>query len=335
MEKLKSHKYAKHICLSIFAFAIFFLAIFLTLRFALQAQERTILNNFGLGHAELMLQAQELENTINELNAFAALLYEIGNKQVDYAGDILHALVSDDNEKASEIFSLGQRLYHLEGFFSMTRQAVLLPPNGIRVDIDDLTVLSGASEAQMNILLEGTGLHGAGWYFLEAERMHGVNAIIMAAIMWQESHLGSRGRLAQFNNFAGLTAHPSHPNEPVAIDGAGRWEQWGSRREGVLALGYRLGNFYLHPGQRFYSEAYGPSITGVNQRYAVAADGSPSPTWGPAVTRHAQLFEERIINNYNDSARAARYRNTRTNPYIEVSATGEITVRMLIAQNSL
>ena len=296
------------------------------LRFMLQAQERAILSNIDLG--EILQSAQELENTIKELNELTLLLYEIGGRQINYVGDILNTLEADDKEISNELFNLGQRLYHLEEFFALTRRAVLLPPNGIRVDIDDLTVLSGASEAQMNLLLEGTELHGAGWYFLEAERKHGVNAIIMAAIMWQESHLGSSGRLAQFNNFAGLTAHPSHPNEPVTNRGVGLWEQWHTRREGVLALGYRLGNFYLHPGQRFYSETYGPSIIGVNQRYAVAVDGDPSPTWGPAIIRHAQLFEERIINNHNDSARAVNYRRTRYNPYIEVSSTGVISVRM-------
>lgn len=271
--------------------------------------ERTI-ERIDVNQAEIILSNQILENILNDFNA---LMYMKSNQQLDYVESILFNLETTDYNMKQDVYDIGQRLEYWEEFIDIIRQAVFVPPNGIRVDIEDLTVLSGASESQMNIILEGTGLHGAGWYFLEAERHHGVNTIIMAAIMHQESNLGSAGRLARFNNFAGLTAHPSHPNEPIE----GRWEQWDTRREGVFALAYRLSNFYLHPGQRFYSEIYGPSIIGVNQRYALAPDGSPSPTWGEAVIRHTYLFEERIISNHNDGFRAVRYRNTGRNPYVD------------------
>ena len=299
-------------CLGLAALSMFLITNLAIARNAAQerANSETAWERINLSQAEIMLSNQMLENMLNDFNS---LMYAKSSQQLDYAGSILLSLETADYNMKQDVHNLGQRLEYWEEFIGIVRRAVFLPPNGVRVDIDDLTVLSGASESQMNIILEGTGLHGAGWYFLEAERHHGVNAIIMAAIMHQESNLGSLGRLAQHNNFAGLVAHLSHPNEPIE----GRWEQWGTRREGIFALAYRLGNFYLHPGQRFYSETYGPSIMGVNQRYALAPDGGPSPTWGEAVIRHALLFEGRIINNYNDSFRAVRYRNTGRNPYVD------------------
>ena len=317
MAKSNLEKHAKLVSFRFLAFGIIFLLIFSIMRAALH--ERAVSEGLDLIGSELSHSIAELKARMDEhageLGAKAESMHGSNSERFETAIRLLAALEAASNLTFAETVDSGQRLRNLEGFFDTMRQALELPVNDVRVNVEDLTELSGASEAQINLLLEGTGLHGAGWYFLEAERRHGVNAVIMAAIMRQESQLGSAGRLAQHNNFAGLSAHPTHPNMPAY----GRWETWGTRREGVFALAYRLGNFYLHPGQRFFSRTYGPSVIGVNQFYARGRDGMASATWGPAVISHSMDFQKWIADGRNPSARAARYRATGHNPYVDES----------------
>jgi hypothetical protein len=129
--------------------------------------------------------------------------------------------------------------------------------NGVVSDLTDLRITSNAAESQLNTLLENTPLEGKGWYFLESEREYGVNAIIMIAIMRQESQLGLAGSLWRHNNFAGLT------------NGRGGWASFATPRDGIFALARLLGTEYLTPDGQFYR---GVSLDAVNILYAPLSD---------------------------------------------------------------
>ena len=201
---------------------------------------------------------------------------------------------------------IGNQLIYIEAL----REAYHLADNVVTVDLQDLTVPSNISEWQMNLLLQGTGLCGTGWYFLEAERRFGVNAVVMAAIMRQESQLATEGWIAQFNNFAGLRAHPGTPN----FDG---WEVHLTRRDGIFALARRLADFYLHPDAIFYIEEHGPSIAGVNIRYALDDDGNPDARWGYNIYWITRDFLVWINNRHNPWRFAHIYREGLESPFVD------------------
>ena len=137
------------------------------------------------------------------------------------------------------------------------RDVISISESSVVADLSDLRILSNASEAQLNILLQNTPLEGKGWYFLMAEREYGVNAIIMISIMRQESDLGRAGSLWRQNNFAGIS------------NGRGGWASFETPKDGVFALARLLGVHYLCEEGRFHN---GVSLEAVNVLYAPLSD---------------------------------------------------------------
>ena len=191
-----------------------------------------------------------------------------------------YELLQQDHYLVSQqIHYLKQQIGSLQfqvAFIDVIKSASYLERNNIIANLDDLRIKSNATESQINILLANTPLEDAGWYFLEAERTYGVNAIIMIAIMRQESNLGRAGNLWRYNNFAGIT------------DGRGGWARWDTKREGIFALARLLGLHYLCPNGRWYN---GVSIEGVNVRYCLLPDGLTTDwDWSRHIRSHTAQF---------------------------------------------
>ena len=158
------------------------------------------------------------------------------------------------------------------------KDVIALGNNGVTADLSDLRIPSGASEAQINTLLENTPIYGLGWYFLAAEREYGVNAIIMISIMRQESGIATTGSLWRQNNFAGIT------------NGRGGWARFETPQDGIFALARLLGTHYLCYDGRFHR---GVSLEAVNILYAPLSDPL-NRGWAPGIRSHTVQFLERL-----------------------------------------
>ena len=205
---------------------------------------------------EMLAAAVEIQDELyNQVNDVTSLLTQAATLSNLYGSRYatvseLASVLQQDLELWHEVASLGQ--------------------NGVIADLTDLTIPSNASESQLNMLLENTPLEGKGWYFLESEREYGVNAIIMIAIMQQESRLGLAGSLWRQNNFAGIT------------NGRGGWASFATPRDGIFALARLLGTQYLTPDGRFYR---GVSLEAVNILYAPLSDPLNSG-WASGIRWH-------------------------------------------------
>ena len=205
-----------------------------------------------------------------EMLAAAEEIQEKLYSQVDDATSLLTKASSLSTFYGSRYAAASELVSELQQDLELWHKVASIGQNGVVADLTDLTILSNASESQLNILLENTPLEGKGWYFLESEREYGVNAIIMIAIMQQESRLGLAGSLWRQNNFAGIT------------NGRGGWASFATPRDGIFALARLLGTQYLTPDGRFYR---GVSLEAVNVLYAPLSDPLNSG-WASGIRWH-------------------------------------------------
>ena len=228
-------------------------------------------------------QRDELAQIMSERDIYSA--------KVEYKGEMLAEAAETQERLYSQIYDVtvlfaqaatqsnlyGSRYETVSELINVLQQHLVLwhkvasiGQNGVVADLTDLRIPSNAAESQLNMLLENTPLEGKGWYFLESEREYGVNAIIMIAIMQQESQLGLAGSLWRQNNFAGIT------------NGRGGWASFETPRDGIFALARLLGTQYLTPYGQFYR---GVSLEAVNVLYAPLSDPLNSG-WASGIRWH-------------------------------------------------
>lgn len=140
------------------------------------------------------------------------------------------------------------------------------PVHGAEHTYRNLRVASGVTAEEIDHLVDGTGLAGLGPSFVEAELVHGVNALALLSIAILESDWG-RSRLARTaNNLFGI----NHP----------RFRSFASKASSVNYAGGLLKRFYFARGRT--------RLKDVGRIYAA------DPQWSAKVARIWAKMEQKV-----------------------------------------
>ena len=223
----------------------------------LEAQIESLQADKGALSAENAAMSEQLlqeRYRLNEqLSYIMAAIEHMGVLQVQLT-ETTHDLYAQ--QEALEAYSLS---------VEYLQEIINLGSNNVRVDFDNLRVLSNTTEAQLNQILRGSPLENYGWHFLAAERNHRVNALVLIGIIRKESSLGR------------ITAAP---NNLAGIRRGGTWATFASQEESIHFLARILDENYLTVGGSFYN---GVHLEGVNVRYAILPGGSPNWDWSSGI----------------------------------------------------
>lgn len=118
----------------------------------------------------------------------------------------------------------------------------------------DLRVASNVTPEEIDLMLEGTKLHGLGSAFVEAEQKYGVNALYMMGLACLESGFGNSAFAQKRNNLYGWNAVDSNPNNASSFT---------SKKEATLYVASKLQSNYLTEGGVYY-EGYSPRAVDVH-----------------------------------------------------------------------
>ncbi len=125
---------------------------------------------------------------------------------------------------------------------------------------------SHTTAEEIDKILEGTGLHGLGQAYIDAETKHGVNALFLLAISMHESGNGTSKLAIERNNLFGWQAYDSNINAAKYFD---------SKEACIDEVAASLKKNYLTPGGPFFK---GYTTAAVNIYYATDIN------WGSKVT---------------------------------------------------
>lgn len=120
-----------------------------------------------------------------------------------------------------------------------------------------ITQPCGLTAEQLNKALVDTGLKGLGQMYLDAERNHGVNAVVLIAIHAHESGWGNSSLARSNNNLGGIKKR------------GGGWASFSSKGECISYSAKLLGENYLTPQGKFYN---GTDLKSVNVKYCETSD---------------------------------------------------------------
>ena len=118
----------------------------------------------------------------------------------------------------------------------------------------DLRVASNVTPEEIDLMLEGTKLHGLGSAFVEAEQKYGVNALYMMGLACLESGFGNSAFAQKRNNLYGWNAVDSNPNNASSFT---------SKKEATLYVASKLQSNYLTEGGAYY-EGYSARAVDVH-----------------------------------------------------------------------
>lgn len=118
----------------------------------------------------------------------------------------------------------------------------------------DLRVASNVTPEEIDLMLEGTKLHGLGSAFVEAEQKYGVNALYMMGLACLESGFGNSAFAQKRNNLYGWNAVDSNPNNASSFS---------SKKEATLYVASKLQSNYLTEGGAYF-EGYSPRAVDVH-----------------------------------------------------------------------
>ena len=118
----------------------------------------------------------------------------------------------------------------------------------------DLRVASNVTPEEIDLMLEGTKLHGLGSAFVEAEQKYGVNALYMMGLACLESGFGNSAFAQKRNNLYGWNAVDSNPNNASTFK---------NKKEATLYVASKLQSNYLTEGGVYY-EGYSPRAVDVH-----------------------------------------------------------------------
>jgi len=141
--------------------------------------------------------------------------------------------------------------------------------NSVNAVYDDVRLSSGASAADIDAKLAGTGLEGLGASFVEAEQKYSVNAWFLTGLAIHESGYGSSKIATEKNNIFGFQAYDASPYQSA--------KTFETKAAGVDAVAKYISEAYLTVGGTYYN---GVSIDSIGKKYAT------DPNWSTAVKKH-------------------------------------------------
>lgn len=131
----------------------------------------------------------------------------------------------------------------------------------------------------MRKALRDTGLEKLADYYVEAEKIFGVNAIFLASLTAQESAWGTSNRAINQNNLSGF--------EVYHADAKGRYFQ--NKRESIMKTAELLSKNYLNENGVYYK---GKDIFNVNSTYCPNDDYY----WSSSINKIAYGLVKKVNN---------------------------------------
>lgn len=146
--------------------------------------------------------------------------------------------------------------------------AISASASPINAVYDDVRLSSGASAADIDAKLAGTGLEGLGQSFVDAESKYNVNAWFLTGLAIHESGYGTSKIASEKNNIFGFQAYDSSPYASA--------KTFATKAEGVDTVAKYISEAYLTVGGTYYN---GVSIDSIGKKYAT------DPNWSNAVKK--------------------------------------------------
>ena len=182
------------------------------------------------------------------------------------------------DEAAERLADLEDMLLNLRRMERITSGQAMPARGGRQLTLTTvpLDTPSGYSAERFERVFAGTGLAGLGQAFCKAEKAHGVNGVILAAICAHESGWGTSRLARDKGNLAGLGAYDGcEYSSGITFD---------SRAASVMFLAELLAVKYA-PGGCYYGGSF--DLRGVGVRYA------SDPGWAGKVAGCVRLIVRR------------------------------------------
>lgn len=144
-------------------------------------------------------------NTVDEV--VTVDLYEIRyNESIKEVNTLREANI-EFNEYASELeIQIRDMMIEVEKI-----RVELVEYRRLKLDAEDVTVVSNANATELDKVLSGTGLEGLGCAYVQAEKEYGINAIYLMSITALESGWATNRLSIDKNNIASINANDSNP----------------------------------------------------------------------------------------------------------------------------
>lgn len=145
--------------------------------------------------------------------------------------------------------------------FSDTLSAIQVSRSGkYKVFLNlDLNIPSGFTTEDYMKIFADTKMEPLIAPAVAAENELGINSLYILAHAAEESKWGTYQFAIRRNNYFGYGAIDSNPSNALSFD---------TVEEGVFHVVSKIKEDYLTEGGRFYSKRYGPTLTGMGQKYA-------------------------------------------------------------------
>lgn len=196
---------------------------------------------------------------------YSAIVKQERLEELEQAKEEAEAYLEELREAREQLREAEERIRALEDILLNLHQMQQIaersaaPSRGGRITLATmpLTTPSGFTARRLERILEGTGLAGLGQAFCKAEKAHGVNGVILAAICAHESGWGTSRLARDKGNLAGLGAYDGQEySAGIRFD---------SRAASIMFLAELLAVKYA-PGGCYYGGSH--DLQGIGIRYA-------------------------------------------------------------------
>lgn len=214
----------------------------------------------------------------NKMNDLYSILEQLQMDQVEKEQTI-KGLQEELNKTNEENNQLKQEKSKLKSDYDTLEEKYLEEITPVSYNPNNLWEKSNATVNDMTIALKGTGLESVAYYYVQAEKDWGVNAIFLASLTAEESGWGNSYRARYQNNLSGYAVYSAEAEG----------ETFSSKEESIMATAKLICNDYLKTSGIYHN---GISIYSVNIRYCPDDDGN----WSNNINSIANSLVSKINN---------------------------------------
>lgn len=143
-------------------------------------------------------------------------------------------------------------------------------------DRNNVLRVSNLKHEEMYEILYNTGMRDVAWTIVQCERDYGVNAIILASLIAEESGWGTSSRAVNQNNLSGFEVFDDYSVGAI----------FDTRDDSVIATAKLLKNDYLTVGGKYFN---GYSLDNINELY------SANPLWADNIIAIANQLKDKYL----------------------------------------
>lgn len=214
----------------------------------------------------------------DELNEFKTTTEQLQQDQ-EAKEQIIKGLEEHLDKAKEETNKLMEETDKLKKEYDTLEQKYLEEITPVSYNPNNLWSKSNATVNDMTVALKGTGLESVASYYVEAEKIWGVNAIFLASLTAEESAWGRSSRAVNQNNLSGYAVYSA----------GAEGKTFGSKKESIMATAELICNSYLKTTGAYHN---GTSIYSVNIRYCPDDGGN----WGNNINSIAYSLVSKINN---------------------------------------